>query len=75
MRKRIGNFFASLLSVDMGKQARQVEIATLVVFFLLLVTVGWFWQYKIELSELRDGKRVVIGKLNVFEILLSKRGD
>jgi len=72
MREKINNFFLSLLSQDMARQARQVEILTFVLFLLLLIVVGFLWQYQIELTGLQDGKRVIIGKMNVFELLLSK---
>jgi hypothetical protein len=75
MKEKIKDFFLALLNQDMAKQARQVEIVMLGVFLLLLATFGWFWYYQIELSELRDGQRVPIGKYNIVQILLSKRGE
>lgn len=72
MRDKIRNFFLGLLSQDMAKQARQVEIITIVVFIILLILAGFLWQYKIELTAVKDHERVVIGKMNVFELLLSK---
>ncbi len=72
MREKIKKFFLSVLSQDMGKQARQVEILTLVVFLFLLITVGVLWQYQIELTAPKDGSRVVVARLNIFELLLSK---
>jgi len=74
MRERDWSFFRSLLTEDMAKQARQVEGFTLAVFVLLLLLTVWLWQYKIELTGRRDGRPVVIGKFNIIEILLSKRG-
>jgi threonine/homoserine/homoserine lactone efflux protein len=72
MREKIKNFFLSLLSQDMAQQAREVEILTLVIFALLLIVVGFLWQYQIELTRLQEGKRIPVGKMNVFELLLSK---
>lgn len=73
MREKVKQFFISLMSQDMGKQARQVEFLTVVVFILLLVLVGFLWQYKIEITTFENGQRVVIGKMNIFELLLSKK--
>jgi hypothetical protein len=57
---------------NMGQQARLVEMVTVIIFILLILVTGWLWQYKIELSDVREGKRIVIAKINIFELLLSK---
>ena len=69
----VKNLFQSLLSQDMGKQARQVQIIALIGFVFLLLTVSWLWQYQIELTEPTASGRRVIAKMNVFELLLSKQ--
>lgn len=73
MRERIKNFFTSVLTQDMSKQARQVEFLTLVVFVLLLIVIGWLWQFKIELTVPAEGGRQVVAKMNIFELMLSKK--
>jgi len=73
MREKMRNFFLSLLTQDMAKQARQVEVLTILIFFLMLGVVWSLWQYKIELTAFSEGQRVVIGKLNIFELLLSRK--
>lgn len=73
MRDKIKNYFLSLLSEDMANQARRVELLTIIVFFFLLFTVWSLWNYKIELTAPSDGGRVVIAKMNIFELLLSKK--
>ena len=61
MRSKIKEFFESLFTQDMGRQARQVEALTIIVFIILLFVIGFLWQYK------------VVDQLNIFELLLSKR--
>jgi hypothetical protein len=61
MRSKIKEFFESLFTQDMGRQARQVEVLTIIVFIILLFVIGFLWQYK------------VVDQLNIFELLLSKR--
>ena len=73
MKEKIRGFFLSLLTQDMAKQASQVEFLTLIIFIILLLVTGWFWQYQIELTSLQEGKRVVVGRMNIFELLLSKK--
>jgi hypothetical protein len=73
MREKIRKFFISLLTQDMAKQARQVEIITALAFIALLIVVGLLWQYQIELTALKDGQRIVVAKMNIFELLLSKK--
>lgn len=73
MIEKIRKFFISLLEQDMAKQARQVEIITILIFIVLLVVIGLLWQYQIELTALKDGQRIVVAKMNVFELLLSKK--
>lgn len=69
----IGNIFKSLLSQDMTKQARQVEIIFIAASIIMLLTCWWLWQFKIELTVPAQAGREVIGKVNVFELLLMKR--
>jgi len=66
MKGKLKNFFTSLLTQDMAKQARQVEIITVLVFIALLVVIGLLWQYQIELTGPAP-------KMNIFELLLSKK--
>lgn len=73
MKGKLKNFFTSLLTQDMAKQARQVEIITVLVFIALLIVIGLLWQYQIELTALKDGQRIVVAKMNIFELLLSKK--
>jgi hypothetical protein len=73
MKGKSNNFFTSLLSQDMAKQARQVEIITIVVFVLLLIVIWQLWQFKLEITQLTPEGKVVIAKLNIFELLLSKK--
>lgn len=73
MTGRIKNLFLSILSQDMAKQARQVEIAIIVVFFLLLLTVGWLWQFQIDITVPVEEGREVVARMNIFELLLSKK--
>ena len=61
MRSKIKEFFESLFTQDMGRQARQVEVLTIIVFIILLFVIGFLWQYK------------VVGQLNIFELLIAKR--
>ena len=69
----IKNFFSNLLHQDLEKQARQVEISTILVLIILVVVVGFLWQYKIELTLPVDEGRQVVARMNIFELLLSKR--
>ncbi len=73
MAGRIKNFFLSISSQDMAKQARQVEIATIVVFILLLLTIGWLWQFQIDITVPVEEGREVVARMNIFELLLSKK--
>lgn len=73
MKGKIKDLFSSILSQDMEKQARQVEAATIIVFIILLLTVLWLWQFKIDISVPKDGGREVVERMNVFELLLRKR--
>lgn len=73
MTGRIKNLFLSILSQDMAKQSRQVEIATIIVFILLLLTIGWLWQFKIDLTVPVEEGREVVARMNIFELLLSKQ--
>ena len=74
MRNKIKSYFLSLLSEDMGKQARRVELLTILAFFLLLFVAWSLWNYKIELTApTAEGGRTIIAKLNIFELLLSKK--
>lgn len=61
MRPKIKKIFGSLFTQDMSRQARQVEILTIIVFIILLFVIGFLWQYK------------VADQLNIFELLLSKK--
>jgi len=72
MKEKKRSFFLSLFAQNMGQQARLVEMVTVIIFILLILVTGWLWQYKIELSDVREGKRIVIAKINIFELLLSK---
>ena len=63
----------SLLSQDMAKQARQVEIITLIVFATLLATAWWLWQFKIDITVPVEEGREVVARMNIFELLLSKQ--
>ena len=72
MREKVKKFFLSLLAQDMARQARQVEVITVLVFLFLLLTAGLLWQYKIELTAPSDGGRIIVAKMNIFELLLSK---
>jgi len=68
------NIFRAMLEQDMGKQAKLVEIATLIVFFLLLFVASWLWQFKIDITVPGPaGERIVIDQVNIFELLLSKK--
>ena len=69
----IKNFFTSILSQDMAKQARQVEIAAIAVFILLLLTIGWLWQFQIDITVPVEEGREVVARMNIFELLLSKK--
>jgi threonine/homoserine/homoserine lactone efflux protein len=73
MKGIIKIFFASLLSQDMAKQARQVEILTVIVFVILLVVVWWLWNFQINITVPSDGGREVVATVNIFELLLSKK--
>ena len=73
MSGRISNFFMSLLSEDMGQQARQVEIITVIIFIVLIATVIWLWQFQIELTVPAEEGRAVVARMNIFELRLSKR--
>jgi hypothetical protein len=73
MKGRIKNLILSILSQDMAKQARQVEIATLIVFALLLLTVWWLWQFQIDITVPVEEGREVVARMNIFELLLSKK--
>ena len=73
IKDRIRNAFLSLLSQDMEKQARQVEVLTLIVLAILIATVVWLWNFQIELTIPAEEGRAVIARMNVFELLLSKR--
>lgn len=66
-------FFLSLLSQDMAEQAKQVEIMTMMVFIVLLLVVLWLWQFKIDLTAPAEPGRKVIAKMNIFELLLSRK--
>jgi len=58
---------------DMGQQARQVEILTLIVFTVLLATSLWLLSFKIELTAPAEQGRQVIARVNIFELLLSRK--
>ena len=73
IKDRIRNAFLSLLSQDMEKQARQVEVLTLIVLAILIATVVWLWNFQIELTVPVEEGREVVARMNVFELLLSKR--
>ena len=73
MSGKIKNIILSLFTQDMEQQVGQVKILAVMVFFILLLAAGWLWQYKIELTAQRDGQRVVVAKMNVFQLLLSKK--
>ena len=59
--------------MDMGKQARQVELLTLIVFIVLLATALGLLSFKIELTAPAEQGRQVIARLNIFELLPSKK--
>jgi len=69
---RIKDLFDSLLSQDMGKQARQVEYVTAVVLLAMLLTIGILWQYKLTVTVRGNSGEPVPAKMNVFELLLKK---
>lgn len=73
MKGIIKNFFASLLSQDMAKQARQVEVISIFVFIILLAVVWWLWNFQINITVPSDGGREVVATVNIFELLLSKK--
>jgi hypothetical protein len=58
---------------DMGQQARQVEILTFFVFAVLLAVSLWLISFKIELTAPAEQGRQVIARVNIFELLLSKK--
>ncbi|MFA4844105.1 MAG: hypothetical protein WC632_04050 [Candidatus Margulisiibacteriota bacterium] len=69
---RIKDLFDSLLSQNMGKQARQVEYVTVVVLLAMLLTIGILWQYKLTVTVRGNRGELVPAKINVFELLLKK---
>jgi hypothetical protein len=73
MTGKIRSLFSSVLSQDMEKQARQVEAITIFVFIILLLIVLVLWQFKIDITVPKDGEREVVGRMNVFELLLRKK--
>jgi len=58
---------------DMGKQARQVEILTLIVFTVLLATCLWLLNFQFALTVPSEQGRQVIARVNIFELLVSKK--
>ncbi|MBU0687084.1 MAG: hypothetical protein KKB81_04465 [Candidatus Margulisbacteria bacterium] len=72
MKGIIRKLFSTLLSEDMGKQARQVEIITLIVFIILLIIIVGLWQFQIVLTAPGEAGREIIGKMNIFQLLLSR---
>lgn len=69
----IKKFFNALLSEDMAKQARQVEFLAIIVFIVMLVVAWWLWQFQIELTVPAEEGRQVIARMNIFELLFSKK--
>lgn len=67
------NIFQSILAQDMAKQARVVEIITLAVFAILLLVVVLLWQLQIDITIPGPEGRIVIGHMNIFQLLLSKK--
>ncbi|MBU0672886.1 MAG: hypothetical protein KJ732_07665 [Candidatus Margulisbacteria bacterium] len=73
MSSKIKQLFNAILSEDMAKQARQVEFVTLIVFLILLGVCWWLWQFQINLTVPTEEGREVVARMNIFELLLSKR--
>ena len=69
---RIKELFQSVLSQDINKQARQVEIATLIVLFVLALLVLWLWYFQINITVPAEAGRQVVAQMNIFELLFSK---
>lgn len=72
IKERWKAFFLSLLAQDMTKQARLVEFLTVAVFCLMLLVGFALWQYPLELTAPRDGQRVTLARVNIFDLLLAK---
>lgn len=70
---KIKDIFRTILAQDMAKQARLVEIGAIIVFVVLLIVVWWLWQFQIEITVPIEEGRKVIAKMNIFELLLSKK--
>ncbi|MDD5382557.1 MAG: hypothetical protein PHH60_02765 [Candidatus Margulisbacteria bacterium] len=72
---RLKNLFSAILSQDMAKQARQVEAITVLVFVVLLCTVWWLWQLKLDIIQsVKDGQTITV-KMDVFDLLLSRNKE
>ncbi|PIS31575.1 hypothetical protein COT42_00840 [Candidatus Saganbacteria bacterium CG08_land_8_20_14_0_20_45_16] len=61
------SLFKSLLDQEMGTQAKQVELITLLLLVVVILVVLWLWQWRLELHA-----DTGIIHLNVFELLLNK---
>ena len=75
MRQKIKGFFLSLLSQDMERQAFQVEVFSIIMVILLLAFAWSMWNYRFDLTTRGPSGSTVVIKSNIFEVLLSKRGD
>lgn len=61
-----------LLEQDMAEQARVVEVATLVVFVLLLLAAWGLWQFQLNITVTAPGGGVTVEKMNIFRLLFLK---
>ncbi|MBN2058097.1 MAG: hypothetical protein JW782_04830 [Candidatus Saganbacteria bacterium] len=73
MTSRIGTLFSRLLSEDINKQARRVELIALLVFVILGLFVWWLWQFQLNVSLVNAEGQPVTQQLNIFELLIMKR--
>ncbi len=62
-----------LLEQDMAEQARMVEVATLVVFVLLLLAAWGLWQFQLDIAVTAPGGAVSVEKMNLFRLLFLKK--
>jgi hypothetical protein len=69
----IKNLFKYIVAQDMEKQARIVELVTIIVIFVLAMVVLWLWNFKIDITVPGENGRIVISRMNIFELLFLKK--
>jgi len=69
---KIKDIFENILAEDINKQARRVELITIIVFIVLALVIWWLWQFQLDIRLTTEKGTQIIVKMNIFELLLSK---